>query len=371
LLYADVNGNIGYYVSGRVPLRANGFGQVPQPGWTGEHEWVGNIPFEEMPHAFNPAQGFIVSANNRIIGEDYPYYLGRSWRNGFRARRIEEVITSRSKVSVEDCQQLQMDLLSIPGLELLRRIANLEPQNRDARLCLNLLQEWDGWLGPESVGGCVFQVLIDRLARAILKPKLGSDLSEQLLGLGKDPILYPVNELYGQWPATLLKLLDDPDCTWLPTGSEREQLLEECLAETAAELRRLLGTDTKGWQWGRFHQIRFDHTFAPQPPFEQIFCLGPWPIGGDADTVNQNSVIRDNPGDNIAPSYRQVIDLGNRDVALAIHAPGQSGQFASPHYADLLQPWLDGDYYQMEGYKSESGVSESRKIILKPAIRTD
>ena len=370
LLYADVKGNIGYYVSGRVPVRAKGYGQVPKPGWTGEHEWTGNVPFAEMPHALNPAQGFIVSANHRIVGDDYPHYLGRSWRNGFRARRIAEFITSRPKVSVEDCQRLQMDLMSVPGLELVRRLADLKTNNRDAALCLALLGEWEGWLGPDSVGGCVYQVFLERLAQSILKTKLSTILFDQFLGRGTNPVLYPVNEFFGQWPAILLQLLDNPDSHWLPAGPERERLFIRCLADTTVELRRLLGNDVNGWQWGRFHQIRMDHIFASQPPFDQVFSLGPMPIGGDADTVNQNSIIQDDPGDNIAPSYRQIIDLGNREASAAMHAPGQSGQLASPHYADLLQFWLDGRYYQMDTNKTTSNETEIKRLILSPPIGT-
>ncbi len=120
--YADVDDNIGYWVTGKVPVRANGDGSIPVPGWSGEYEWVGEVPFEEMPHALNPERGYILNCNNKITPDNYPHYLGNVWMNGYRARRLEELIESREKLSMQDHRDFQMDLKCIPGLELVARL---------------------------------------------------------------------------------------------------------------------------------------------------------------------------------------------------------------------------------------------------------
>lgn len=366
LLYADVRGNIGHYVSGRVPVRKSGKGETPVPGWTGEHEWVGYIPFEEMPHALNPARGFIVSANHRIIGDDYPHYLGVSWRNGYRARRIEELITSSDVVTPEQCQEFQMDLKSIPGLQTALFFASLETDDSLAGISLEQLCRWDGWLTPDTIGGTVYEVFLNQIAEVILKPRIGSKLARELLGKGVDPVFYPVNELHGQWPATLIRLLDDPDSAWWPSDESLESVLVRCLAETTTTLQELFGPDPSKWRWGRLHRIQFSHPLAAQPPLDRIFCHGPMGIGGDTNTVLQTSMMNHNPGDNIAPSYRQIVDLNNFESSVAIYPPGQSGQLASRNYGDLVAPWLHGHYFPMTWNRASIEETASKKLRLSP-----
>jgi penicillin amidase len=129
--YADVDGNIGYWCTGKVPVRAKGQGMVPAPGWTGDHEWVSEVPCEEMPHALNPKDGYVVNTNNRVIPEGYPHFLGNVWMNGYRARRIVEVLQSKAKVSVDDCRALHVDYDCIPGREFVQRRAE-QPRPRGA-----------------------------------------------------------------------------------------------------------------------------------------------------------------------------------------------------------------------------------------------
>jgi penicillin amidase len=347
LVYADDKNNIGYYVSGKVPIRKQGQGQLPVPGWTGEYEWEGYVPFEEMPHAYNPSAGFIVSANHQIIGDNYPHYLGVSWRNGYRARRIEELINSSAKISPGQCQEFQMDMKSIPGLETALFLASVETDDPQAKISLDQICSWDGWLTPKCIGGTVYQVFIAKLAEAILQSKLDNKLLEEVLGIGSDPIFYPANELHGHWPAVLIKLLDDPDSDWWPSGTSQSEVIIRCLAETTEFLQSRLGADPNDWQRGKLHQLRLDHILAAKPPLDEIFSHGPLSVGGDTNTIVQTAVMGTNPGDNIAPSYRQVIDLGNFESSVAMFAPGQSGQLGSQHYGDLVEPWLSGNYFPM------------------------
>jgi penicillin G amidase len=376
LVYADDQDNIGYYVSGRVPIRANGGqGLVPTQGWTGEHEWLGHIPFEQMPHCLNPKRGFLVSANHRLVDDDYPYYLGTVYMNGHRARRVESLITEREKVSPADCQQFHFDFHSIPGRELVERLAGLDADRlalgqSDAALSLRLLQAWDGWLGADTVGGTVYQVLLNRLAWAILEPALGSKLTLQYLGRGPHPIIMPISEFYGHWTVVLLRMLDNEQSTWLPAGVPRETILYRCLAETTAELRRMLGDDPQQWQWGRLHLARFNHTMGVQPPFDLIFNQGPVPIGGDTDTVNQTAIDPEYPYENntVSVSYRQIVTPADWDQSKAMFAPGQSGHLGCPHYGDLIEPWLNGGYFNMTWTAEAVEASSRHQLRLQPAL---
>ena len=138
--YADTAGNIGYWCTGRVPVRAQGKGDVPVPGWTGEYEWIGEVPFEEMPRALNPQQGYVVTCNHRLVPDDYPHFLGEVWMNGYRARRIVEVFESKGKLSIDDMRALQMDFTCLPGVEFAQRVSSLQFDDPDAALAREAAQ---------------------------------------------------------------------------------------------------------------------------------------------------------------------------------------------------------------------------------------
>lgn len=370
LVYADVEGNIGYYVTGRAPIRNSGTGQVPVPGWTGEHEWIGHVPFEAMPHALNPSQGYLVTANNKIVDDDYPYYLGISWRNGYRARRISDLIQQQHLLSPEDSQRLQHDILSVPGRELVDRLRGLSPEDEDAALCLQLLRDWDGNMEADSAGALVYKALMNQLTMAILRPRLGRSLTEGYLGTGPHPTLYPFGETHSQWIAVLLRLLAAEETEWLPADPERERLLERCLAKTTVELRSELGPDPQTWSWGRRHQILFGHTLARQQPLDRVFNLGPYTVGGDADTICQMSISPEDGANNIAPSYRQIMTPGQWERSMAMHAPGQSGHLASRHYADLVEFWLNGEYYELPWLSQDVVQTDGNALRLFPPLAT-
>ncbi|MEW5987616.1 MAG: penicillin acylase family protein [Chloroflexota bacterium] len=396
LVYADIEDNVGYYVSGRVPVRAKGDGLTPAPGWSGEYEWIGEVPFTEMPHALNPKCGYLVTANNQIVGEDYPHYLGRLWRNGYRARRLDDLLSGQEQISLDDCQRFQFDFYSIPGRALVALLSEMDFHRRDAEgakrtksktprslrlrgeqkaeaaLTLELLQQWDGALAADSVGGAVYQVLLARLSYALLEPALGRELMLQFLGTGTHPLLHPITEFYGHWTVTLLRWLASGREELLGRPVDRQTLLVNCLAETAAELRQLLGNDPRQWQWGRLHQVRFTHALGVRPPLDFIFNQGPLPIGGDTDTVNQTGTLPHKPYENnaFAVSYRQVIDLGRLDNSRAMFAPGQSGHLASPHYSDLIQPWLTGGYFSMTWSREAVTAASCSQLTLAPQLGT-
>ncbi|MCB8944222.1 MAG: penicillin acylase family protein [Ardenticatenaceae bacterium] len=370
LLYADIDDNIGHWVTGIVPIRQNGDGLLPAPGWTGTHEWVGEIPFTEMPHALNPQEGYIVSANHRLVPDAYPHYLGQVWRNGYRAQRIEQLITSRDKVSAADCQRFQLDFYSIPGHRLAQQLHHCRPADEAARTSWQLLVAWDGWLGADSVGGAVYEVFLLQLAEAVLQPQLEAAFKHAFLGAGLHSQLNPVNVFHNYWAATVLRWLEGEATVWLPVSPEREQLLARCLGEVTAVLQERLGDDSQQWQWGRLHQTQFPHVLEVKRPLDMLFKQPAYPIGGDGDTVCQTSFQPDAPyaSNAISVSSRHIVEMGNLAAAQAILAPGQSGHVGSPHYDDLLADWRHGRYFVMgwEG-AGETAVITDDLLILKPA----
>jgi penicillin amidase len=372
--YADVAGNIGHWVTGVVPIRAKGRGIVPAPGWSGEYEWIGEVPFEEMPHALNPAAGYVVHCNNRSVGDDYPHYLGSVWPTGYRARRITEMIENRATVSLDDCREMQMDVTCLPGIEFVRLIQGTFPpasgpaETGDLQLALELLAAWDGRLSTDSVGGCLYEVARRSLVRELFATVLGAELAPRWLGLGFHPVLKNVNEFYGHDTVILLRLLRDPDSWWVAQAGGGVVLLRRGLAEAVAWLRSELGPDPAGWQWGRLHHITFPHALGVQKPLDRVFNRGPVPIGCDTDTPLQTAILPGPSYDNnvCSPSMRHIIDLGDLDGSLAVIPIGQSGRLGSPHYDDLAEPWIKGEYHPMLWTRSRVEEHAEAKLTLTP-----
>ncbi|MFX0126105.1 MAG: penicillin acylase family protein [Candidatus Hodarchaeota archaeon] len=366
--YADTEGNIGHWVSGKVPIRAKGNGMIPAPGWTGEYEWIGEVPFEEMPHALNPEKGFVVNCNHRIIPDDYPHYLGSCWMNGYRAQRIEEVLENKEKVSVEDFKALQNDVMCIPGLELKKRLKNHKSSDPDVQIALELLNSWDGQLTTTSIGGTVYEVTLHCLIKNILVQALGEELTYTVMGKGFHPLLYSSHEFHGYESVNVLNFLDNPDSWWLKQAGGREKVLNNSLKEAVEWLRKNLGKNVNKWQWGKIHRATFPHSMALQKPLDKVFNCGPFPIGGGADTPMQTAMFPDEPYDvkSWAPSHRQIIDMGDLTKSLMIHGPGQSGHLGSPHYNDLAELWIKGEYHPMLWTREQIEAESDGKLILKP-----
>ena len=378
IVYGDVDGNIGYWVTGTVPVRAAGDGTVPAPGWAGTHEWVGEVPFGEMPHALNPERGFVVSCNHRIVPDDYPHFLGNVWMNGYRALRLEDVLCREGTMSAADHKKLHMDVECVPGVQFVRWLEHLYPgagpaadaaEGGDVALALRLLREWDGRLDVGSVGGAVYEVARDRLVRGLLEPRLGGEMTDRVMGAGFHPLVMPASEFYGHDLGTVLRLLDDPQSWWVEGAGGERALVDDCLAAAVVFLRRELGPDPAAWGWGRLHQVGFPHALGLQPPLDRVFDRGPYPVGGDTDTVCQMAAA---PGDSFnakgwAPTYRQVVDLADLSRSVCIQPPGQSGRLGSPHYDDLARPWLEGDYLPMLWTREQVEEAAVSRLILDVA----
>ncbi len=353
LTYADTKGNVGYWLTGKVPIRKSGNGKLPIVGWTGEGDWVGIVPFSEMPHSLNPAKGYVLTANNKVVGDDYPHYLGDAWMNGYRAKRLENLIEEKSKVSVNDCRQLQMDLYCIPGkafADIYKKLYN-ELQVKEATFpkALYLLAHWDGYLTKESIGGCIYKITRYFLSRNILEEAVGEKLTKNILGRGINPPLNTGNEYFGHDATTILRMLEQEDNWWIQQAGGKADLLLRSLQQAMKWLEDHLGSKISNWQWGSVRQLTFAHSLGIRKPLDTVFNIGPFAIGGDGDTPWQvGNVNGEIENDSLnSSSYRMILDMGNFENSLAVMPPGQSGHIDTEHYSDQIEMWLSGQLRPM------------------------
>ncbi len=359
-VYADVEGNIGYQAPGRIPIRAKGNGSTPVPGWTGEYEWVGYIPFDELPRAFNPPEGYIVTANNAVVKPDYPYFLSMDWAPGFRARRIVELIEADPSLSLNDIQAIQGDNSPIYAQDVLPYLRTLS--SNDARLAdaLDLLRTWDGRAVRDSVGAALFEAF--RLH--LIGLTFGDELGEQLLRRAR-----------GMAGVALLDLLADEASPWFddvstPQVETRDEILLKALEEAVDELTEKLGRNMARWRWGDLHTATFENQSLGQSGIgliEAIFNRGPVSVDGTLATVNNTGYNLNEPYVvSVASSYRQIIDLRDFTHSVSMHTTGQSGHPYHPHYDDMIDPWRNIEYHPMLWERTDVKADAEAVLVLKP-----
>lgn len=366
LTYADVDGNIGSYITGKVPIRKKGDGSVPIPGWTDEYEWSGEIPFDEMPHCFNPKKGFVVTANNRPVESDYKYFLSNIWDPGYRAKRITDEISSKEKFTMDDCKRLHMDNTSLPGKEFVKLLEGINEDDPDVKLAVKLLREWDGKMSPESIGGAVYDLSRYFTMRALVEVGLEKELATDLLGRGFNTALVACTELYHTDPPIMFRVLNNPDSWWVKQAGGKEALLKTGLKRAVEWLRDNVSKDPAAWQWGKVNVITFPHAFAMKKPMDKVFNVGPYPMGGNKHTVLQAGNANDEPWGQKTwiPSYRHIVDFSDISKAEFIYAPGQSGNLASPYYRNLFDLWLTGKYIPMLWTREQVEKEAGARLIL-------
>jgi penicillin amidase len=349
--YADVEGNIGSYMSGRVPIRVSGSNPIPVPGWTGDHEWTTDIPFEMMPHQLNPQREMIVTANNRpLIDPNYKYYLGSIWDPGYRAKRITEIIESKAKMSTADCKLIHPDVRCGAAIDFLSRLQKWNPHftDLDARLAFSYLKEWDGILDISSIPGSIYEVIMRKLFLIIFEKPLGLPLTTEYIGKGYHPVLKATNEYFHSSYVTIFTLLDNPESWWIQQAGGRDSILESAFRDAIAQLRKDFGNDPAKWKWGNLNKLVYPHAMAMQKPLDKVFNVGPVPIGGDLHTVQQMGSSMESFGEKLwTPSYRHIVDLSDLSKSFVIFPPGNSGNLASPHYRDLFEYYCKGEYIPM------------------------
>ncbi len=359
-VYADVDGHIGYIMPGQIPIRAQGDGLLPVPGWDGAHEWTGTIPFEELPRLFDPAEGLIVTANNRVVGPAYPHFISAEWSVGYRARRIEEALRDKDRISPADCQALHMDFTCLPANDLLPFLADLAPTDPLEQQALAALRAWDRRATPDSVGASIYEALVIHLLRQAFAPVLGEHL-DHFLGIARMP-LFPISSFGGRAWETLIAALRGETSIVTPD-------LPAAFSAAVAALRATLGPDMAAWQWGRLHRVHFKHAMGDVPVIGRLLSRGPYPVGGDGETPHQaNFAMRWPIGPvTVTVSYRQVIDVGAWENSQSVNTTGQCGVWGSPHYADQIPLWREGRYHPMLWRREDIQREATGVLTLEPA----
>jgi len=365
-VYADVEGNIGYQMAGLVPLRAKGQGLVPSPGWTGEYEWKGFVPFDELPSVLNPPTHYVATANNKIVDDDYAYFLGAEYLDGYRIQRIVELLEAREKHSLEDFRSIQGDIYSIPGRELAQHLLGLQSADQDARRALNFLRVWDYQLSPDSVAATIVQAFFLQMLRNTVAVKLGP-LTDYFVGKEVHPAV-PDSFYLHRSASWLLGLMREAPADWF-AGRSWPEVMEQSLEEAVAGLRRQLGEDMSRWTWGRVHYAPFEHVLGRVRALQPLFNRGPVPVGGDMNTVAQASYVGSRPFvvHSYTASYRQIIDLSDLNRSVAILPGGQSGHPASRHYSDMIDAWRRVEYHPMLFDRGEIERQAEGRLTLTPA----
>ena len=333
-----------------MPIRAKGDGRVPVPGWTDEFEWIGYVPFEELPHLYNPPQGYIATANNRVVGDDYPYYLGSDFCVGDRAQRIVELIESRPQVDIPFIRQMQFDQVSPTARVVAGYLAELATDDPELAVVVQMMRDWDGHLAADSPAAAVHEVFVRRLITLLLANRLG-ELTVRYAGKGPTPMIADASMFGHRSWEWLQKVLGEPDSPWfdLGHGETRDAAMRLALRQTVDFLKAGLGPKPADWAWGRLHNLTYRHTLSSVPPLDRLFNRGPYPLGGDSTTVWATGAGQHDLSNQgvIGPPYRFIVDLGDLRNSLALLAPGQSGHPASPHYDDQIEAWFSGGYHPM------------------------
>lgn len=364
-VYADVEGNIGYHMGGRIPIRKTKTATLLFPGWTDEYDWKGFATFEEMPQAFNPPEGFIATANNRIISESYPYYLSNLWEPEWRITRITEVLRIQQQLSIEDMQRLQQDVLSPQAREIVPIILKAHEsqplRDLDVQTALTYFRNWNYEMKSNDVATTLFQAFLVRMVQNTFEDEMGADLLAMYDTLAGVPL------------TAITKLMKKGSSAWFdnvktPEIEPMDDIIRQSLDDALHDLKANYGSELKEWRWGTIHQVEFPHIFSANDLLRRIFTIGPFPIGGSHSTVDIGSYRLKQPFLNhLGPSTRQIFDLSDIGNTFAVTPPGQSGQVFQRHYDDQIQLWLNGGYRKQTMDRAAIENAGYDLLLLRPA----
>ena len=362
LVYADVDGHIGWIAAALTPVREGWDGLLPTTGASETREWAGWLPVSELPQKADPAEGFIATANQNVLPSGYPHVITYDWSPPFRQQHIETVLKSSQRFDVESFKELQHDATSVPArrlIDLLVRRSTTGDLGGEAELFAG----WSHVLGKDSTAAALFETWRAKLVEMVVKPRV-------------PPYLWPIYSLRSP-DEVLLDLLERPDAQFgFDHAKGRDAVLDEALAQARREVEGRFGADPRSWQWGKLHQAHFRHMLSPitsgstaspdgAAAVTEVFDLPSISRGGDSQTplATAGQGFEQTSG----ASYMQIMDLSDWDKCVALNAPGQSGQPGSRHYSDLLPLWAEGRYFPLLFSREAIEASNHQRLILQPA----
>ncbi len=348
-VYADVDGNIGYIMAARVPVRKKGHGEVPVPGDTDDYEWTGYVPFEQLPQALNPESGLIVTANARVVGPKYKAHLTDRWDEPYRTARIYDLLHDRHDLRPEDMLKVQTDTYSYPHAFLADQLSaaarSVKPADARAQKLIEGLKDWNGIADADSPEVSFLQAARRSALELILEPYLG-----------KDTALY-------QWRnnAFLQKILTDRPAKWLPSSYKTyDELLDAAADRAVAKLTEQSGSPrVEDWPWKRFNSLEMHHPLGREGFLKRFLSISDKPQSGTAYSVRAATKRH-------GPAMRFVANPGNWDESILLIPAGQSGQPGSSHYSDQFSFWYEGK--PIFAAFSDAAETNARKhsLTLKP-----
>ena len=362
--YADSRGGIGYQLIGAAPVRRRGAGAVPLPAWDTTTGWEPDpVPFEDLPHLADPATGYVATANN-LPSATGPH-LGCDFIDGYRVARISQALAARTDWDVPATLALQMDCLSQPWQEMREIVLPAVESDPGLAPLAALLAEWDGRVSADSPAAAVFEFLVAEMSNRVARARAPRS-AEWALGRGFVALI-PINMFVARRVGHLVRLLREQPPGWFPAGWDEE--LRRALRAAADRLGSRCGPDPARWAWGEVRPLTFRHPVSERKPLGRVFDLGPYPWGGDTNTVSPAVVDPADPTanpDGSVASLRMAIDVGEWDLSRFVLPGGQSGNPFSPHYADQMPLWRKGDALPIHWSPEAVARATRHTLVLRP-----
>ena len=366
MVYADVDGNIGLILPGRVPIRKpeNDLkGVAPAPGWDAKYDWAGFIPFDELYSSYNPAGGTIITANEKTVSDDYKPYITSEWFPPFRARRIHELMQQKSKHTLASFRDMHADVKSPWMGDLLPNLKKTAARSADAKAAFALIDRWDGTMDATRPEPLIAAAWMREMSRHLYRDELGADLFKAFFDHRGQFMVNTLNDMNGQsrWC----------DITSTPAKETCGEIQAIALDAAVEDLKRRYGTDMSKWKWGSAHYAKSEHR-----PFSRVKPLDKWfdirtAVGGDTFTVNVSRYVIRNDEEPFAgrhaASVRFLYDLSDLEKSRFIYQTGQSGHPMSPLYRAFAKPWGEVDYVPMRLDKAKASVGSLGTLTLESA----
>lgn len=363
VIYADVDGNIAYRANGYIPVRKPGHhGLLPVPGWTNEYEWQSYVPWEELPFTMNPAEGYIATANDKVIAGYDRHHITYEYDVPYRAQRIKEMITEKDKLTLDDMGRMQSDWKNLQAIQFrdiwLPILERETSWNEEERQMLDTLKEWmkDPVDSPDLVGPSIYHAVYNQTMERLFSSQLSEQLYLDFISTGL--VTNAMDSTYA-----------DPNPLWFQgTDDTKEKVLIDGFRNAHALLKKNLGDDPKKWQWGNWHTVTFVHPLGSVKPLHLLFNDGPYAYGGSHVTVGSASYSKKrNPYRAIVGApWRFLIDMAEPAKARDVLQMGASGQIGSPHYKDQTPLWLKGEYRQMHYTRADIEANSENVLTLTP-----
>ncbi|GIP38161.1 beta-lactam antibiotic acylase [Paenibacillus sp. J31TS4] len=355
-VFASRDGTIAYRANGLIPIRRQGDGLLPVPGWTDDYEWTGYIPWDQLPTAVNPPQGFIATANNKVVGPSYPYHITDSWAQPYREARIQQVLEAQPVLTAADLRRLQLDRRNLQAVELLDGLlakVKGSPELRpvDAKT-VDLLLQWNRENDPEQAAPLAYELWMQRMNDVLFKPELSDGMLKLFVNkaIVKDEIIR--------------KGLKGEKEPWLDGKGGLETVALQALRLAVDDAVALQGREPSRWRWGKYHSVVFPHPLSAVKPLDLLFDGKPVPMGGGRVTVGAAGWNAATGEVNHGAPWRTVIDLADPARADNVVGPGQSGHRLSPWYRDQVKNWATGLYHVTSLEPSDYRAAGNRLVLL-------